>query len=306
VRTAFIGHSYHQKTRSTSFFLSFLETLGAVDTFWETGWGDRQYLQVDQILDRNYDLIVLFQAFPHAPSLSKSQHPNVVFIPMYDACKEVPDRFWDSCRNLKYLSFSASLHDKFTRLNLPTAYFQYFPEPLQPTSVHNFRRLHGFFWPRTKQLSWHCHIRRLVAGTSFDNITLHMAPDPGNEGARYSTHDVRQYGLVMTTWFPDSHDYLETLRRHNVYFAPRRSEGIGLSFLEAMAMGMVVVAPDSPTMNEYIADQVNGYLYDPDKPKPIDFASAQAIGAKARETAELGYRRWIDSIPRLKSFVLTR
>jgi hypothetical protein len=304
MKTAYIGHSYHQKTRSTSFFLAFLDSLGTVDAYWETGWGDRQDLDLDRVLGRNYDLIILFQAFPHAPALSRSSHPNIVFVPMYDGCKQVPDRFWDSCRNLKYLCFCASLHERFSRLNLRCAYFQYFPEPPRQAPIHDFNRLRGFFWPRTQQLTWQRHIRPLVAGTSFDQITLHLAPDPGNDVTKPSAEDIRQYNVVTTSWFADRDNYFDTLRRHNVYFAPRRTEGIGLSFLEAMAMGMAVVTPNSPTMNEYIVDRVNGYLYDPDRPKSIDFSSAQATGAKARETAELGYQQWIDSLPRLKNFVL--
>jgi len=56
--------------------------------------------------------------------------------------------------------------------------------------------------------------------------------------------------------------YLKDLVKHNVYVAPRRFEGIGMSFLEAMAMGMCVVAENQPTANEYIVSGQNGILFE--------------------------------------------
>src|SRR5262249_44736154 len=159
-----------------------------------------------------------------------------------------------------------SLHERFIRLELRTTLFQYFPEPARRMAVGEFGQLRGFFWQRTRQLTWQDQIRKLAGKTSFEKITLHMAPDPGNQVTHVSEQDVQQYRLATTSWFADHDEYLDTLCRHNVFFAPRRSEGIGMSFLEAMAMGMAVVAPDSPTMNEYIVDRVNGYLYDPNRP----------------------------------------
>ena len=66
----------------------------------------------------------------------------------------------------------------------------------------------------------------------------------------------------------DGRAYAPALRRAGIYFAPRLYEGIGISFLEAMAMGKAVVAPDNPTMNEYVTHNVNGFLYKPGGPAP--------------------------------------
>jgi glycosyltransferase involved in cell wall biosynthesis len=65
-----------------------------------------------------------------------------------------------------------------------------------------------------------------------------------------------------------------------------------MSFLEAMAMGKCVVAPNNPTMNEYINDGVTGYLYDPDSPEPIDFSRAFQVAENALVYIEKGYQSW--------------
>jgi hypothetical protein len=76
-----------------------------------------------------------------------------------------------------------------------------------------------------------------------------------------------------------------------------------MSFLEAMAMGLCVVAPRAPTMSEYIEDGVNGLLYDPERPEALDFSRASALGAAARLSCEVGRATWIDSIPRIAAFL---
>ncbi len=93
------------------------------------------------------------------------------------------------------------------------------------------------------------------------------------------------------------------LSKSNVYFAPGLYEGIGLSFLEAMAMGMCVVAPNTATMNEYIIHGVNGLLYNPQDPFPLDFSHADRFGARARKSVENGYKRWVKSIDDILDFV---
>jgi glycosyltransferase involved in cell wall biosynthesis len=47
--------------------------------------------------------------------------------------------------------------------------------------------------------------------------------------------------------------------------APRRYEGIGMAFLEAMAMEMCVVAENQSTANEYILSGKNVILYGGDR-----------------------------------------
>jgi hypothetical protein len=72
-----------------------------------------------------------------------------------------------------------------------------------------------------------------------------------------------------------------------------------------MASGHCVVAPDAATMIEYIANGNNGLLYVPNRIRPLDFADARAIGARARESIERGHERWLTGIPTLLDFLAT-
>jgi glycosyltransferase involved in cell wall biosynthesis len=57
-------------------------------------------------------------------------------------------------------------------------------------------------------------------------------------------------------------------------------------------MGLCVVAPDFPTMNEYITHGINGLLYDPKNPSPLDFSKVEELGKAARKTVENGWVYW--------------
>jgi glycosyltransferase involved in cell wall biosynthesis len=76
-----------------------------------------------------------------------------------------------------------------------------------------------------------------------------------------------------------------------------------MSFLEAMAMGLCVVAPNAPTMNEYIQNGVNGLLYDPENPKPLDFSRAHELGKAARLSVQKGHDAWTASKKEIVSFL---
>ena len=56
-----------------------------------------------------------------------------------------------------------------------------------------------------------------------------MLPTPEEEA---------RFHVRKTKWHASREDARADLMRHSVYFAPRLREGIGMSFLEAMAMGM--------------------------------------------------------------------
>ena len=87
-------------------------------------------------------------------------------------------------------------------------------------------------------------------------------------------------------------EYLRRVREPGVFIAPRWKEGIGLPFLENLAMGKCVIAHDDATMNEYIESGRNGVFMDMRKPRHV---SASEI-AHAREGASLSapllWKRW--------------
>jgi hypothetical protein len=224
---------------------------------------------------------------------------------MYDAMFWGGNLHWrHAFDTAKIACFSWALSRELARHTRAYANFQYFPDPDRYAPVEDFATLRGLLWYRKREIS-PALVFDLCQGTAFERFVLHDWPDPGNEADGPRTPPPNIGHLERTTWDANGAAYAAALRETNVFFAPRRYEGIGISVLEAMASGHCVAAPDAPTMNEYISHGTNGLLYDPERRRPLDFAAARSLGARARESVERGHRRWLASVPALLDFVTT-
>jgi len=218
---------------------------------------------------------------------------------MYDDCPKERE-FWVRYRGFKVVCFSTTLADLLEPWGLDCLRVTYRP-PVPQSQVDWSRGLRGFFWPRTETLDWR-HIGPLLELVDWESFHLHLGhtpaatvlPEPSALGGKMRT----------SRWFDGPQDFHQVLANANVFFAPRRYEGIGMAVLEALALGMCVVAPDFPTANEYIVSGETGWLFDPDRPTAIDLGQAPRFGKAARGAAEAGRRDWEQSLSRLKQFLL--
>ena len=100
--------------------------------------------------------------------------------------------------------------------------------------------------------------------------------------------------------------YLARIAKCCIVIAPRRKEGIGMAFLEAMAMGRCVVANDDATMNEYIKNGENGILFSADHAGPIPseaiFRAVAGVGASATRLR----LRWLADAGKINDFITTQ
>ena len=117
--------------------------------------------------------------------------------------------------------------------------------------------------------------------------------------SQLSLQKKREGGRTESTW-QSREDYLRSLAGRNVFVAPRRYEGIGMAFLEAMAMGMCVVAENQSTANEYILSGENGILYGGGRarlfaPAPASLCELERMGKAARESIGQIHRNWLET-----------
>lgn len=289
---AYIGHGYHEKTKSSRFMLDFLQQHSHnLDLFADYSMIGGPGIDLEPIVDGNYDLIVVWQMERVAEWLAARVPEKLVFVPMYDGAKDLKRDFWGAFRHSRVLNFSHSLHELLQSCGIPSLKVQYFPDPSAFPRV-DFSEFRGFFWQRRSEISWPL-IKQLSAGTKFARFTLHMALDPGFADPHIpDSADVEAFNVELSYWSDDRAIIDELLAHANIYFAPRPSEGIGMSFLEAMARGQCVVAADAPTMSEYMTHGVSGLLYDEQLLRSLDFSKAGEIGAAARRKVERGFAQW--------------
>jgi hypothetical protein len=301
-KIAYIGHSYHEKTGSTVFFIELLKKNFDVEVIPNDSWTTGALPKVEH-LDDSYEAVVLFQLVSEK-LLRAIRTKNIVYVPMADYIINGIDNrdagilsyrpyvFWEMLarRGVKILNFSENVHRLCVNLGMQSRYVQYYPTPVGNLDFGD--EVSVFYWERVDSVS--PQMVKALIGDSASSLHHHRAHDPGQcKDAEARERDpFAPMRVTTSSWFADKEDYLRHVAAKSVYIAPRCFEGIGMSFLEAMAMGKAVVALDYPTMNEYIRHERNGYLFDFRRPRPIDFGNIAAVRRNAYESVVRGHERW--------------
>ena len=185
---------------------------------------------------------------------------------------------------------------------LSSYYIQYFPKP---AVIDNYGEEDAvFFWQRREKINTKT-IEKVLNASEINKLYLHAAPDPENKVPEPSKK--WEGKIVNSSWFETKEEMQNYIQKAALYFAPREFEGIGMSFLEAMAAGRCVIAPDNPTMNEYIKNGETGYLYNLKSPEKINLNSIRKIqeayykyisdGFKKWESQKLEILKWLETSP---------
>ena len=315
MKICFVGHRFHERTGSTKFLQSILSELGEVTTLASSPDDDRMADDaiVVEYLTNRYDLWVFLQTEYIAARLVPLGLRNAVLVPMYDGAWARPDDFFRQFVNCRFLSFSRALHTRLQRLDQRSASFEYWPAPLPPIERPSERASwSAFFWerkpldvPNARTVAQQCR------ALEIKKLHIHAAPDFPAEAM--SAHGYRNrdnlagVSLTTSTWFESADEFRTVSGQPLFHFAPRLYEGIGMTMLEAMARGQIVVAPDRPTANEYIGHMSSGILYDPDRPTDLPELTepeAMELSAAARKRVERGHAAWEADRERLVSFLL--
>lgn len=303
---ALVTHSHHQTTESNRFFIAALEQIGTVTVFWDESWMWKDASFLTSFRPSAFDLIVIWQWSKLLVAMPSAllQHHNVVVVPMHDMVAATPTWIWPRvARRFKLVCFSSGLFGQFAAQTPAIHRVKYYPDPaILPPNISS-GELSGFFWQRSNQIT-ESNLSALCNGTKFSLFTVHQALDPGNvipiEPHVQST--ISTDILKRSSWHSSRGDYLRDVSKHQIFFAPRLHEGIGLAFLEAMAMGLCVVAPNTPTHNEYIVSNENGLLYDTFN-HPLRFDHAPQMGQKAYSSIKEGHERWLASVDGMLHFI---
>jgi len=305
MRIALVDHSFHRRTGSSRFFAEALGEAASVEVCWDESWrkGRVDPGLLRELLEGGYDRIVFFQVFWPAPLLRWLGLERAVFVPMYDDVRRRRPEWWRGYAAGRFVNFSRALDERIEAAGAERLDVRYFPEPVESAPRPEREGLVGFFWQRRASLPFRT-VWKVAEGNEWERFDLHWAPDPGERRIPRPSRSLLEGRAVSTSeWFDDAEDFFALMSDADVYFAPRLHEGIGMGFLEAMARGQCVVAPDRPTHSEYIESGRNGWLYDPENPAPIPLGDARSLGEVARETCREGYRDWQRQREEIREFV---
>lgn len=241
MKLLFIDHICHKTTHSFEFVEKILQRRFIVEKLHYS----RFYRTGAKKAMKDYDIGFVWE-FPVSRFRFYFPGKISIFVPMYD-------NEWGSYWQWRRIAWSGmgviSFCEKVTQharscgvKNLLDV--RYFPAPaLPPRNPGDHKKV--FLWERGE-------INRQLAEVLF----------PPADGYLLVVKGVNDF------W--PREQYLATIASCGIVIAPRCKEGIGMAFLEAMAMGKCVVAHDDATMNEYIVNGVNGVLFDKSAPRRVD------------------------------------
>lgn len=294
-RLLYIGHEYHAKTKSVAFLLDILQQeyeleFCTVDPLLSTSVDG-----LSSIEQKTYDVLLCFQVMPSIVEIKKHlSFKRGVLFPMYDfyySSTPLDNPIWNEYRDFLTINFSRALHYDLSKAGFCSRYIQYFPKPADSFDWGDERAV--YLWQRVSDINIYL-VDSLLGNYDYRKIHIHQAIDPGQNLVPIPDNYFKTKEVSLSTWYENSEESRNSISQAAIYMAPRYHEGIGLSFLEAMAMGRCVIAMDNPTMNEYIVHGQSGLLYpmhDPHKPLEGTW-DIRYIQRNAYEYVSKGYDEW--------------
>lgn len=307
LKALFIGHGFHQRTNSSRFFIDYLEKIFDLQLYWlRPHESDANY--PDDFIGR-FDFVFFWQLMPDRRITDHFIADCVICIPMYDAtgvyeANRFNPRRWLPLKEYSFIAFCRSLHQDLKGMGIRSFHLQYAPNDLPVLEVgrQNQVKPRVLYLFRRSEISWSL-VRQLFAPNDVESVHIHVATDPKHHFDPPPEADLGAYRISISTWFDNREEYDELLDRSDVFVAPRLYEGIGMAFLDAMARGLCVVAPDRPTMNEYIEQGIDGLLFDPLEPRRLDVSNWKMLGIAGRRKLEHLSREFRTSLKVLRLFL---
>lgn len=284
----YLDLKYHLKTNSSRFLYDILKNFFLIDKQFVNS-NEEVYKISKNYNNCYYDYLILWQVMPNRKSIEDFSYGSGILFPMYDDCLTKTINDWNEYKDFTIINFSKTLHDYLLKNGFNSKYIQYYP-PIQ--EIKNYGSSTSiFFWQRTNQI----HVNQILSMCNDLNIKkvhIHKALDPHPNYYYISPNKKYHYKFSYSNWLPEKSNLLEIIFDFAYYVAPRKYEGIGMSFLDAMAIGRCVIAPNYPTMNEYIENGINGILYDYENPKDIEVRNVRKLQENAYQSIRNGYKQW--------------
>lgn len=295
----FVDHIFHTKTKSFDFLVKILQKRFIVKTVYV----DPSARFDPSLLQDEADYVVLAQVDFLTPHFI-SQGKKVIVFQMFDGSNGLPDEHWALNRQARYINFSQTLHTRAVQLGCESLLVKYAPDPARLPAVTSYDSLRCFFWNRLPDSPINTQsVGRLLKG-QIDSCHVHLPRDDAKVGSA-SVEDDFDCKVTTSNWFDSKAAFDEVLGSCNVFVAPRVAEGIGHAFLDAMARGMVVIAWDYPTHNEYISNWHNGILFNESvgSINLRDRTDLEKMGTLARVAIVNDYEQWQRDGDRINDFI---
>lgn len=247
----FIGRNFHRESGSADFFIEILSKHFYVNKIYPDAVANFIF-EKDQF---ELDSIFFVWQSEHIAYVLSSMGYNVINISMFDGVENRKENFFIKLTNCLNINFSKTLHDKFIQLGIDSKYLKFYPEKF----IHRSFKIPNsiFFWERDP-LQISCE--QVINKFGFDfSYNFHGIVSPRKEKIM---NDYNDFNINFTSRISDKNQFLNFLSPFQFFIAPRLTEGIGMSFLDAMNVGCIPIGSMRPTFSEYVKSNINGFDLD--------------------------------------------
>ncbi|WP_171097553.1 glycosyltransferase [Ruegeria sp. HKCCD7255] len=314
-RAAFIGHTFHEKTGSSKFFQEIVSKFFEVDSFFFDP-ADPYGFDYTPFLDNEYEHLFFWQSELAASRLYHHVSGQFNIIPMYDGSIQLKEEFWQRFPRATFVSFSFAMHSILQAARCNSVLVRYYPE-VETRLWQADGPLSAYFWERRPGTDYDGEtVIEACRVLGIQKLQIHLAGDFSSEIEERKATLLASASsggptieLAFSQWYESKAQAIAEARKHAVYFAPREAEGIGMSFLEAMASGQIVIGPDKPTLNEYISDGETGFLlgknHGSESLPSLTENGLLEMSDRILESVARGRKNWLQDVKRLED-VLTQ
>ena len=283
-----VDHSCHKRTNSVAFFQKLLMEHFEV----ETHYYDECYkcnIPADKI---EWADVIVFWEFLPSRFVQGIVGKKCVFVPMYD--NEWGSKWqWRrlAMAGMNVLSFCRRVANHAKRCgvrNLLEVKFSF--NPAEYTGMEGDARK-VILWERGS--IGFSVVKKLFRPEDVDAVTVIRRDEERIPYYAISAEDEKLYKVeVKSGGFIPKNEYMKLMSEAGVFIAPRLKEGIGMAFLEQMAMGKCVIAHNDATMNEYIVSGKNGILVDMLNPCRVTKDEIENVRSNIIPTVSSMYEKW--------------
>ena len=286
---AFVDHNFHKKSRSADFLREIFKKDYLIKNYW---WSlKEQYQLINKIKD--YNNFFFFQSLLPLDDMIKIRDKNIIWAPMYDNL-DLSDSYWRKIKylNIKVLSFSKPVKEICLKHGCKNISLKYALKDIKlENNLSTKNKIKIFFWFR-KNLYTKNWIK-LFNEKDIKEIVYFSCPDPGVEPEILDYSTKKKYNFkVIKKPFLKKKQYLRLIKDSDVYISPRKQEGIGMSFLEALSMGKYIIANNDSTMNEYITNDKIGFLINKNIKNKVDNKKIQKFKNYRIKNSKILFQKW--------------
>ncbi len=312
-KLAYVDFWTHKDTKSGDFLRDIFSNEFEIVDFW---WKPREKFPIDEL--KKYDHIFFFHIIFPFQFMKKLIGKNITWAPMYDGLDKygavnftnplLRKIFWKqmSSIDVKILKFSKKISESIGSININSLELRYYIKPSfsEPRSTN--KRLNIFFWDRggIKFKDWIKHFKE----KDINELTYFSKPDYGRSQSysnELSNNNNFKINFIKDN-FLSKEKFIELMTQNDVFIAPRKKEGIGMTIVEAFSRGMFIVGYNDSTMNEYINDNKLGFLFDEKSDQKIDINYILNNFEYRRRKAEQKYNDWTAEKKNILPFVLKK